>query len=71
MALEHHPNGPLADLLWVPASSCHGSNLSRVVASKKPGAVQAFPCGGSAPRLGIKEPTAHQPTTHLQILDEA
>ncbi len=38
--LEHHPDGPLTQLLRIPALSRHGPNLSRVGASKKPGAIQ-------------------------------
>src|SRR6266540_6374600 len=34
--LEHHPDRPLAQLLRVPASSCQGSNLSRVEPPRKP-----------------------------------
>src|SRR5687767_9167826 len=40
LVLEHHPNGPLTDLLRVHPLSCHGSNLSRVGASGMYGAVQ-------------------------------
>jgi transposase len=40
LVLEHHADGPLPQLLWIPAWSSHGSNLSRVGASKNPGAVQ-------------------------------
>jgi hypothetical protein len=40
LVLEHHPNGALPQLLRIPARSCHGSNLSRVGASTKRGAVQ-------------------------------
>ena len=38
--LEHQPDGALPQLLRIPARSCHGSNLSRVEASRNPGAVQ-------------------------------
>ena len=40
LVLEHHADGPLAELCWVPASSCHRSILSEVGASNFPGAVQ-------------------------------
>jgi hypothetical protein len=39
--LEHQPDGPLSQLLWIPAWSFHGSNLSRVGASKNPGTVHS------------------------------
>ena len=40
LVLEHHADGPLAQLLGVPPLSGHGSNLSRVGASRNPGTVQ-------------------------------
>ena len=39
LVLEHHADDPLADLCWIPASSCHRSILSEVGASNIPGAV--------------------------------
>jgi hypothetical protein len=39
LVLEHQSDGPLPQLWWVPARSCHGSNLSRVGASRNPGAI--------------------------------
>src|SRR5215207_8259191 len=43
LVLEHQPDGPLPQLLGIPAWSCHGSNLSRVGASRNPGAVHFHP----------------------------
>ena len=40
LVLKHHAHGPLADLCWVSAWSCHRSILSRTGASNVPGAVQ-------------------------------
>jgi hypothetical protein len=40
LVLEHHAHSPLAQLLGIAALSGHGSNLSRVGASRNPGAVQ-------------------------------
>jgi hypothetical protein len=40
LVLEHQPDGPLPQLLRIPPLSGHGSNLSRVEASRNPGAVQ-------------------------------
>jgi hypothetical protein len=42
LVLEHHADGPLPQLLGIPAWSCHGSNRSRVGAPRNPGAVQAW-----------------------------
>jgi hypothetical protein len=42
LVLEHQPDGPLPQLLGIPAWSCHGSNLSRVEASRNPGTVQYY-----------------------------
>jgi hypothetical protein len=42
LVLEHHAHSPLAQLLRIPPLSGHGSNLSRVGASKNPGAVQGW-----------------------------
>jgi hypothetical protein len=39
LVLEHQADGPLPQLWWVPARSCHGPNLSRVGASRNPGTV--------------------------------
>jgi putative transposase len=39
LVLEHQADGPLPQLLWIPASSGNGSNLSRVRASTNPGAI--------------------------------
>src|SRR4029453_1424152 len=38
LVLEHQPDGPLPQLLGIPAWSGHGPNLSRVGASRNPGA---------------------------------
>jgi hypothetical protein len=40
LVLEHHPDGPLSQLLRIPPRSGHSSDLSRVGASRNPGAVQ-------------------------------
>jgi hypothetical protein len=47
LVLDHQPHSPLPQLLGIPAWSCHGSNLSRVGASKNPGAVQLPPIPNS------------------------
>ena len=41
LVLEHQPDGTLPQLLGIPAWSCHGSNLSRVEASRNPGAFKS------------------------------
>src|SRR4029450_11169782 len=46
LVLEHHADGPLAQLLRVSPLSGHGSNLSRAGASRNPGAVQVLPPAG-------------------------
>jgi hypothetical protein len=46
LLLEHHPDGPLPQLGRVPPLSGHSSNLSRVEASRNPGAVRT--CFGGA-----------------------
>jgi hypothetical protein len=41
--VEHHSHGALAHFVGIPSWSWHGSNLSRLGASKKPGAIHSCP----------------------------
>jgi hypothetical protein len=65
--LEHQPDGPLPQLLWIPAWSSHGPNLSPVGASRNPGAVQNL-AGSKGDFFSIKLSSATAPTS---VLDPA
>src|SRR5215218_9597505 len=53
LVLEHQPDGSLSQLLGVPAWSRHGSNLSRVGASRNPTLLANSSCVTSSVPCGV------------------
>jgi hypothetical protein len=70
LVLQNHPDRPLADLGRKPVRrpACHGSSLSRVGASGKPGAVQS--CSPTASWSQLAETTINGPQRCLHRLSD-